>query len=217
PARFRHDAERVALVVAQPAGAARPHAGRGHQDAPDERDPAERRPRPERGLRPREQGVRLLHPGCGGAGAHAHRSARQLRPRLRRRGGQGQPHQVPPGAAEPVPHDRLSAGASSPPPLIDARVRSRYRLGREGTMTHLQRLSAAVVATVALVSTWPVVPAGAFPATESVDARLRLDWQAGTSRGGRPFIAGYVYNDYVRSAGDVRLLVEAIDAAGVRI
>ncbi len=84
-------------------------------------------------------------------------------------------------------------------------------------MTHLQRLSAAVVATVALVSTWPVVPAGAFPATESVDARLRLDWQAGTSRGGRPIIAGYVYNDYVRSAGDVRLLVEAIDAAGVRI
>lgn len=84
-------------------------------------------------------------------------------------------------------------------------------------MTHLQRLSAAVVATVALVSTWPVVPAGAFPATESVDARLRLDWQAGTSRGGRPVIAGYVYNDYVRSAGDVRLLVEAIDAAGVRI
>ena len=81
-------------------------------------------------------------------------------------------------------------------------------------MTKLQRLSAAVVATVALVSNWPVVPAGALPATGSVDSRLRLDWQASTSRGGRPVIAGYVYNDYVRSAGDVRLLVEAVDAAG---
>lgn len=81
-------------------------------------------------------------------------------------------------------------------------------------MTQIQRLSAAMVATVALVSAWPVVPAGALPATQSVDVRLRLDWQAGTSRGGKPVIAGYVYNDYVRSAGDVRLLVEAVDASG---
>jgi hypothetical protein len=81
-------------------------------------------------------------------------------------------------------------------------------------MTQLRRLSAAMLATVALVSAWPVVPARALPASQSVDARLRLDWQAGTSRGGRPVIAGYVYNDYVRSAGDVRLLVEAVDASG---
>jgi hypothetical protein len=81
-------------------------------------------------------------------------------------------------------------------------------------MTQLQRLSAAMLATVVIASTWPVVPAGALPASQSVDARLRLDWQAGTSRGGRPVIAGYVYNDYVRSAGDVRLLVEAVDASG---
>jgi hypothetical protein len=81
-------------------------------------------------------------------------------------------------------------------------------------MIQLQRLSAAMVVTVALVSIWPVVPADALPATESVDARLRLDWQAGTSRGGRPVIAGYDYNDYVRSAGDVRLLVEAVDGSG---
>ncbi len=81
-------------------------------------------------------------------------------------------------------------------------------------MTRFQRLSAAVVATVALVSIWPVVPVGALPATESVDARLRLDWQAGTSRRGKPVITGYVYNDYVRSAADVRLLVEAVDASG---
>lgn len=81
-------------------------------------------------------------------------------------------------------------------------------------MTRVQRLSAAVVAIVALASAWPVPPAGALGATATVDPRLRLDWQVGTSRGGKPVIAGYVYNDYVRSAGDVRILVEAVDASG---
>ena len=81
-------------------------------------------------------------------------------------------------------------------------------------MTWLQRLSAAVLAIVALGSAGPVTPAGALDASGSVDARLRLDWQVGTSRGGKPVIAGYVYNDYVRSAGDVRLLVEVVDTSG---
>lgn len=81
-------------------------------------------------------------------------------------------------------------------------------------MTRFQRLSAAVLAIVALGSAWPATRAGAFSATASVDSRLRLDWQVVTSRGGKPVITGYVYNDYVRSAGDVRLLVEAVDASG---
>ena len=38
--------------------------------------------------------------------------ARQLRPRLRRRGGEGGPDQVPPGAAEPVPYNRLGDPSS---------------------------------------------------------------------------------------------------------
>jgi hypothetical protein len=75
-------------------------------------------------------------------------------------------------------------------------------------MTGLRRLSTAVVAIVALASACPVTPARALSATASVDSRLRLDWQVGASRGGKAIIAGYVYNDYVRSAGDVRLLVE---------
>jgi hypothetical protein len=50
PARLRTDAERLALVVAQPADAARPPAGRRRQDAPDRRDPALCRARAERCL-----------------------------------------------------------------------------------------------------------------------------------------------------------------------
>ena len=62
-------------------------------------------------------------------------------------------------------------------------------------------------------SVLPLPPVAALSATSSADARLRLDWQVGTRRG-RPLIQGYVYNDYGRSAVDVRLLVETLDASG---
>ena len=84
-------------------------------------------------------------------------------------------------------------------------------------MTRFLRRSSAVMAIVALACAWPPAPAGALSAAASVDSRLRLDWQAGASRGGKPLITGYVYNDYVRSAADVRLLVEALDASGVTL
>jgi hypothetical protein len=57
-------------------------------------------------------------------------------------------------------------------------------------------------------------PAGALSATSSVDSRLRLDWEVGSRRGGRPVIQGYVYNDYLRAAAEVRLQVETLDASG---
>ena len=47
-----------------------------------------------------------------------------------------------------------------------------------------------------------------------IDARLRLDWDAGKSMHGRPEVRGYVYNDYGRAAYNVRLLVETLDASG---
>jgi hypothetical protein len=81
-------------------------------------------------------------------------------------------------------------------------------------MTGLRRLSTAVVAIAAVASACPVTPAPALSATPTVDSRLPRDRQVGGTRGGKAIIAGYVYNDYVRSAGDVRLLVEAIDASG---
>ena len=57
-------------------------------------------------------------------------------------------------------------------------------------------------------------PALALGATSTVDPRIRLDWQVGAARGGRPVIQGYIYNDYGRPASDVRLLVESLDASG---
>src|SRR4029450_1424040 len=82
-ARLRPDARRVALVVTQPADAARPDAGRGDRDAPDRRDPEERRAGTERGVRSGQQGLQLLPPQRRGARAHPVRRPWQLRPRLR--------------------------------------------------------------------------------------------------------------------------------------
>ncbi len=56
--------------------------------------------------------------------------------------------------------------------------------------------------------------AAAISAPSGIDARLRLDWEAGTGWKGRPVIRGHVYNDYGRPAVDVRLLVETLDASG---
>jgi hypothetical protein len=60
-------------------------------------------------------------------------------------------------------------------------------------------------------------PAQALGAAATVDPRIRLDWQVGSGRGGRPLIQGYAYNDYGRPASDVRLLVESLDASGAVI
>jgi hypothetical protein len=50
-----------------------------------------------------------------------------------------------------------------------------------------------------------------------IDARLRLDWEVSQTRGGRPEIQGYVINDYIRAAINVRLLVETLDGNGQAI
>jgi len=46
-----------------------------------------------------------------------------------------------------------------------------------------------------------------------IDARLQLDWEVVPTRGGQQ-IQGYVINDYMRPAINVRLLVESIDRNG---
>jgi hypothetical protein len=71
-----------------------------------------------------------------------------------------------------------------------------------------------------LLALWPITvpaPAAAVSAPSGIDARIRLDWEAGTRRGGKPAILGYVYNDYGRPATDVHLLVETLDASGAVI
>jgi hypothetical protein len=78
----------------------------------------------------------------------------------------------------------------------------------------IKPLLLATMAILAMTGLDPTPPAGALPATSSVDSRLRLDWEVGTRHGGRPVIQGYIYNDYLRAAAEVQLLVEALDASG---
>ena len=78
-------------------------------------------------------------------------------------------------------------------------------------------LALAMAAILGLGPLGTPAPAAAVSAPSGIDARIRLDWEAGTRRGGKPVIQGYVYNDYGRPAADVHLLVEALDASGAVI
>lgn len=80
-------------------------------------------------------------------------------------------------------------------------------------------LATAVILTFGL-TLGPLVmpaPAAAVSTPSGIDPRIRLDWEPGTGRGGKPVIQGYVYNDYGRPASDVHLLVETLDASGAVI
>jgi hypothetical protein len=84
-------------------------------------------------------------------------------------------------------------------------------------MKTLKALGLAIAAILALGPLGMPAPAPAASAPSGIDARIRLDWEAGTRRGGKPVIQGYVYNDYGRPATDVHLLVETLDASGAVI
>jgi hypothetical protein len=84
----------------------------------------------------------------------------------------------------------------------------------------MKTIKAVVLAMAALLAAAPIgtpTPAAAVSAPSGIDSRIRLDWDAGTRRGGKPVIQGYVYNDYGRPATDVHLLVETLDASGAVI
>lgn len=83
-------------------------------------------------------------------------------------------------------------------------------------MESITRLLLATAAILTLASFYPTTPAAALSATSSVDSRIRLDWEV-EARHGRPVVRGYVYNDYLRAAYNVRLLVETLDASGAVI
>ncbi len=46
------------------------------------------------------------------------------------------------------------------------------------------------------------------------DRFFRVEAEAGTGRGGRPVVRGYIYNDYGQAAGRILLQVETLDAGG---
>jgi len=54
----------------------------------------------------------------------------------------------------------------------------------------------------------------AVSSPSGLDSRLRFEWDVAQTRGGHPEIQGYIYNDYMRAAINVRLLVETMDANG---
>jgi len=81
----------------------------------------------------------------------------------------------------------------------------------------MKAIKALVLVMGAILAVGPIAmptPAAAVSAPSGIDSRIRLDWEAGTKRGGRPVIQGYVYNDHGRPAVDVHLLVETLDASG---
>lgn len=83
--------------------------------------------------------------------------------------------------------------------------------------TPMKPLLLATMALLALGPASPVREASALSAASSIDPRIRLDWEVGAGRAGRPVIRGYVYNDYGRPASDVHLLVETLDSSGAVI
>jgi hypothetical protein len=48
----------------------------------------------------------------------------------------------------------------------------------------------------------------------SPDPRLRIEWQKGTTKKGKPLVSGYVFNSYGMTAGNIRIMVEGLDPAG---
>ena len=88
-------------------------------------------------------------------------------------------------------------------------------------MTTINALVLATATVLALgLALGPIVmpaPAAAVSAPSGIDPRIRLDWEAGTRRGGKPAIQGYLYNDYGRPASGIHLLVETLDASGAVI
>ncbi len=57
-------------------------------------------------------------------------------------------------------------------------------------------------------------PAAAISSPSGIHPLLRFEWEVAQDRKGRPEIEGYLYNDYMRAAINVRLVVETLDASG---
>jgi hypothetical protein len=59
--------------------------------------------------------------------------------------------------------------------------------------------------------------ARAINSPSGIDPRLRLEYEVGQTRHGKPEIQGYIYNDYMRAANNVRMIVESLDDSGAVI
>lgn len=93
--------------------------------------------------------------------------------------------------------------------LHDRIAVDRPEKGKKDTM--FTKGIAAVVATIIFATGvgW-AQNFGASPA----ERYFRLEWEVGQARDGRPTVSGQIYNSYGLWAGDVQVLVEALDASG---
>ncbi len=73
-----------------------------------------------------------------------------------------------------------------------------------------------LVLALALILALGCAPAGAAPiiSPSGIHPLLHFEYQVGQDRKGRPEIEGYLYNDYMRAAINVRMIVETLDASG---
>jgi hypothetical protein len=65
-----------------------------------------------------------------------------------------------------------------------------------------------------LLLTLAAAPAAAISSPSGIHPLLRFEWEVAQDRKGRPEIEGYLYNDYMRAAINVRVVVETLDASG---
>ena len=75
------------------------------------------------------------------------------------------------------------------------------------------KMSAVPVVVAAVVLGAGLARAQNF-STPNAEKFFRVEWQAEQTKKGQPAIRGFVYNEYGNWAGDVRLLVEGLDASG---
>jgi hypothetical protein len=76
------------------------------------------------------------------------------------------------------------------------------------------RASLALAQTLALMLAALPAPAAPISSPSGANQFLRFEWEVVQDRHGRPEIEGYLYNDYMRAAINVRLVVETLDADG---
>ena len=81
-------------------------------------------------------------------------------------------------------------------------------------MRTLKALAVAGAVIVMMAASGAGAPATAVTAPSGYDSRIRLEWEAGTTREGKPVIQGHVLNDHSWAAANVRLLVETLDSSG---
>ncbi|MBI1734885.1 MAG: hypothetical protein HYR51_06905 [Candidatus Rokubacteria bacterium] len=71
----------------------------------------------------------------------------------------------------------------------------------------------ALLGVIAAVVALAAVTQATAQTWSTPDRGLRVEWESGSTKRG-PIVSGYVYNDLGYAIGNVRLLIESVDAGG---